>query len=147
MAVGVDTMNQVMDFYTTQSASLVATLILEEAELAAVNEKIAKVQHQLMMLGASSGPTVRRDITISLNVHSVTDELSLELSYVVSGASWQPAYDMRLACAEQVMPLIYYGMVTQKHGEDWIGCQLQLHNGTPTIDEIGREAWWEKMWR
>lgn len=85
------------------------------------------------MLGVSTLPTIRRDITISLNVLSVVDELWLELSYVVSGASWQPAYDMRLNHAEQVMSLTYYGLVTQNTGEDWSGCHLSLSTATPAI--------------
>lgn len=98
-----------------------------------LNEKISTIRRQLMELGVSTGPSIRRNITISVNILSDEHELALELSYVVSGASWQPAYDMRLDCAEQTMALVYYGLVTQSTGEDWNGCHISLSTATPAV--------------
>jgi hypothetical protein len=44
-------------------------------------------------------------------------EAALEVSYHVSGASWQPLYDLRLD--GERLAVSYLAEVTQQSGEDW----------------------------
>lgn len=65
---------------------------------------------------------------VSLEVAEEAD-LQLELSYVTVGASWHSTYDLRLA-GEQVT-LSWFGLVTQRTGEDWPECELKLSTARP----------------
>jgi uncharacterized protein (TIGR02231 family) len=63
----------------------------------------------------------------------------LELSYVVSGAGWSSVYDVRVD--GQRLALTWFGLVTQRTGEDWPETELLLStarpSGTASIPELG----------
>ena len=61
------------------------------------------------------------------------EEVVLKLSYVVSGASWYPVYDVRVNSDEHEVSLAYKAMVSQRTGEDWENIQLQLSTAKPHI--------------
>lgn len=56
-------------------------------------------------------------------------EAELEVSYVVPDAGWTSVYDARLA-GEQ-LTLTWFGLVTQRTGEDWPACELTLSTARP----------------
>jgi uncharacterized protein (TIGR02231 family) len=56
-------------------------------------------------------------------------EVDLEVSYLVSGASWSARYDARLV--DGVVTLTWFGMVSQTSGEDWPRCDLVLSTARP----------------
>ncbi|MFC4944485.1 DUF4139 domain-containing protein [Pseudonocardia sp. GCM10023141] len=89
----------------------------------------------------SSGRS-RRDAVIGVESDGA-GELELELTYVVDGAGWSPAYDARLDNAGQVA-LTWYGMVTQATGEDWPSCELTLSTARPAVSTAVPELdpWW-----
>lgn len=58
-------------------------------------------------------------------------KLTLELSGVVSQASWEPAYDVRLSADGRTAELVYRAMVRQKTGEDWTNTALVLSTARP----------------
>jgi uncharacterized protein (TIGR02231 family) len=65
-------------------------------------------------------------------------DLSVELTYVVSGAGWKPLYDMRLLEQEgekSVLEVGYLAQVTQQTGEDWQGVALTLSTARPALVE------------
>ncbi|MEQ4302237.1 DUF4139 domain-containing protein [Plantactinospora sp. B6F1] len=57
-------------------------------------------------------------------------EVRLELSYVVPGAGWTSSYDLRLV--DENLTLTWFGLVSQRTGEDWPECELQLSTARPT---------------
>jgi len=73
-------------------------------------------------------------------------ELTVELSYVVNGAGWQPLYDLRLSeeADKPVLEVSYLAQVTQQSGEDWREVALTLSTARPalaaTIPEL--EPWY-----
>ncbi|MFY1687081.1 mucoidy inhibitor MuiA family protein [Plantactinospora sp. WMMB782] len=56
-------------------------------------------------------------------------EVQLELSYVVQGAGWTSSYDLRLV--EETLTLTWFGLVSQRTGEDWPECELLLSTARP----------------
>jgi hypothetical protein len=71
-------------------------------------------------------------VTATLSVTEV--EVSFELAYVVSNASWSASYDIRVGGADRTtMVLTYFAEVVQKSGEDWDGCKLLLSTSNPAI--------------
>lgn len=57
--------------------------------------------------------------------------LTLELSGVVSQASWEPAYDVRLSSDARTAEMTYRALVYQQTGEDWSDAQLTLSTAQP----------------
>ncbi|MDT5025201.1 MAG: hypothetical protein QOE61_1627, partial [Micromonosporaceae bacterium] len=70
-------------------------------------------------------------------------DVELELSYVVTGAWWHSAYDVRLTPdgPGHSLALSWFGLVTQQTGEDWPECDLRLSTARPSgavsVPELG----------
>ena len=84
----------------------------------------------------------RRDAVVGIEADA-EGEVELELTYVVDGAGWSPAYDARLDEAGSVA-LTCFGMVVQATGEDWPACELTLSTARPAVSTSVPELdpWW-----
>jgi uncharacterized protein (TIGR02231 family) len=62
-------------------------------------------------------------------------ELSVELSYIISGAHWTPFYDLRLVEGEgqPTLELGYLAQVGQNTGESWEAVSLTLSTARPAM--------------
>jgi uncharacterized protein (TIGR02231 family) len=71
------------------------------------------------------------DLAATIGLH-LTEEatVELEVSYVVDSAGWHSAYDLRLEAEH--LTLTWYGLVTQRTGEDWPECDLRLSTARPS---------------
>jgi uncharacterized protein (TIGR02231 family) len=58
-----------------------------------------------------------------------TEVVDLEVSYLVDGAGWSSSYDLRLT--GDMLELSWYGLITQRSGEDWPECELSLSTARP----------------
>lgn len=139
---------------------LVATQIADLAASRLANaERRADAMHALHAareaLGRlqNSGRT-RRDALIGVEADA-EGEVELELSYVVGGASWSPAYDARLADQDGAqapaaqLALTWFGLVVQTTGEDWPECELTLSTARPAVSATVPELdpWWVDAFR
>ena len=106
------------------TTSMVAT----DAKLRDLNKKIEKVQNDLNALGLNQYSTYT--VTVPLETPTST-QLTLDLSYQVSNASWNPIYDARINTENSKLDLIQYGAVRQNSGEDWNGIKLTLSTAQP----------------
>ncbi|MEU4605536.1 DUF4139 domain-containing protein [Kribbella sp. NPDC023972] len=93
-----------------------------EARLAAADRRLAAVAQQRT--------PDRRSAAVALALDSEA-EVEIELSYVVSGAGWTSSYDVRLTGDQ--LTLHWYGLITQRTGEDWPECDLTLSTARPTV--------------
>ncbi len=84
----------------------------------------------------------RRDAVVEIEADAGA-EVELEVTYVVGGAGWSPAYDARLDEKETVA-LTCFGMVAQATGEDWPPCELTLSTARPAVSTRVPELdpWW-----
>jgi uncharacterized protein (TIGR02231 family) len=63
-------------------------------------------------------------------------DLAVELTYTVSGVSWQPIYDLRLVETGEAQPVLevdYLAQVTQRSGEAWQDVTLALSTARPAL--------------
>lgn len=72
--------------------------------------------------------------TVELNVE-VTREgtLDLDLTSIISQASWEPTYDARLASDGKSAELVFRALVRQQTGEDWHDVTLSLSTARPAL--------------
>lgn len=104
-------------------------------------DRLAAIDRQLTALSGGSRQPDRLAVEVTVAVDSpdavdpseVTGadpaEVQLELSYVVDGAGWQSSYDLRLV--DQTLTLTWFGLVSQRSGEDWPECELLLSTARP----------------
>jgi uncharacterized protein (TIGR02231 family) len=115
-------------------------LARHEEELA---EELAAVERSLEARQAAGEPD---RVTVTVELEREPDapedaEAELELSYVVTQASWESGYDIRLR-GDRVS-VTWHGMVTQDTGEDWPACELALSTARPaaTVGVPELEPW------
>jgi uncharacterized protein (TIGR02231 family) len=102
-------------------------LQIERREL---QREIIKLQKELEQVRAPrSLERYRADIELDV---AQPGALELELSYVVSGAGWQPLYDLRVSEDAQI-ELNYLAEVSQRTGEDWTDVHLALSTAKPAV--------------
>lgn len=75
----------------------------------------------------------RSTFSVSIPVETATaTSLTVELSYQVPNATWQPLYDARLSTeGKGDLKLTQFGAVSQRTGEDWTGITLSLSTAQP----------------
>lgn len=59
--------------------------------------------------------------------------LTVDISAVTPRASWEPAYDVRLAPDGKTAELTFRAMVRQQTGEEWEGVELSLSTARPAV--------------
>jgi uncharacterized protein (TIGR02231 family) len=100
-----------------------------------LDRRLQKLRGELDQLCGAKG----RERYIALVEVEVTQagELAVELTYVVSGAGWEPLYDVRLLEGEEgrLLEVGYLAQVTQRTGEDWAGVALALSTARPALAE------------
>src|SRR3989440_958702 len=97
----------------------------------------AKLRELARKQGSSDPDRLAALITIEL---AQAGEFSLELSYLVMGASWHPQYDVRVQkTAEQKegeVELTYVGVVQQSTSERWENVGLALSTARPSLAAV-----------
>lgn len=104
----------------------------------------AAAQAELDRLRASR--RARRDVRIAVEADAA-DQITVDITYLVHGASWICAYDARVEVGTDgagPLALTWYGIITQATGEDWPACELTLSTARPglagAVPEL--DPWW-----
>ena len=92
-------------------------------------ERLAAAERRLAAVSQQRTPD-RRSAAVALALDSEAG-VEIELSYVVPAAAWTSSYDVRLT--GERLTLNWYGLVTQRTGEDWPECDLTLSTARPTV--------------
>lgn len=117
-----------------------------------VGEGIGRVEEQLYDAEAAKKPLMSRLAALKKELEQARGDrkkevrsvvvaieadrkmtFSLDLSYLVSQARWEPSYDVRLAADGKDAELVYRAQVWQKTGEDWPGVKLSLSTASPQV--------------
>jgi uncharacterized protein (TIGR02231 family) len=65
--------------------------------------------------------------------------VEIDLSCIVYGPSWTPAYTVRVSSDDKKMNLIFNAYVRQNTGESWDGVTLKLSTAVPSIGGVAPE--------
>ncbi len=120
-----------------QIAELDAELLKLEAEGRLIARRLEKLRKELEQLRAAR-PRERYQAIVELEVLEA-GELEVELTYMVSNASWKPLYDLRLEDQEDAAPSLeigYLAQVSQNTAEDWPELALTLSTARPALAAI-----------
>jgi uncharacterized protein (TIGR02231 family) len=94
---------------------------------------LEKLKNQINQL---HGARPRQRYAASVEVEVLeAGELTVELDYVVSGASWKPLYDIRFSDrgSQAEIAVTYLAEVSQSTGEDWDNIALALSTARPAL--------------
>lgn len=105
-----------------------------EVELKHVQQEIEAIRRELAQIQGNVLPDrLAAVVTVMLEE---AGEFELELSYLVTGASWHPQYDVRVQMkgekGEGEVELTYVGVVQQSSGERWENIGLALSTARPS---------------
>lgn len=89
-----------------------------------------KVLEQRREQADQTAPNETRKVVVTVSAAQPTT-LDSVLSYVVSGAAWQPVYDARYDTASGKLSLSYFGQISQNTPEDWTNVALTLSTAQP----------------
>jgi uncharacterized protein (TIGR02231 family) len=100
-----------------------------------LERRLQKVRNELSRV-QGSGKRERYTAVVEVEVTQAGD-LTVELTYVVSKAGWQPLYDVRLLeeDGKSMLEVGYLAQVTQRSGEDWTDVALTLSTARPALAE------------
>lgn len=94
-------------------------------------EKRAAVIRSEMNKLSRPRSTVSKAILVTL-ISEEPMKVQCSVTYIVPAASWVPAYDVRYLPDTNQVEVVYYGVVSQRTGEDWNNVELELSTATPT---------------
>lgn len=93
--------------------------------------RLEKLENELQQLHSASG---REKYSAAVEVEVAEGgNLTLEVTYVVSDASWTPLYDLRLSADSAELETGYLADVAQSTGEAWDGVSLTLSTARPAL--------------
>eukprot|EP00029_Vermamoeba_vermiformis_P008284 TRINITY_DN3828_c0_g1_i1.p1 TRINITY_DN3828_c0_g1~~TRINITY_DN3828_c0_g1_i1.p1 ORF type:complete len:487 (+),score=161.09 TRINITY_DN3828_c0_g1_i1:691-2151(+) len=130
-----DEVSAFMNFYQDQLERL-------DKKFRGFNAEVTKLNKEKAVLTAEMNANRlavnywTRQVTISLYSPGSTN-LTLQVSYVVSGASWQSSYDVRVTTktddGKPKCALQYYGVITNGTGENWNNVSMALSTARPSL--------------
>eukprot|EP00962_Isochrysis_galbana_P054585 scaffold26185_cov95-Isochrysis_galbana.AAC.1 len=147
---------ELLSFHATAASDHSSARFRIEAERAALGARIEAAEAALRRMWPPHRPRTKtsRDVQILVRVDEAAPAgkaggggdgggepepssapLALLLTYMVSGASWEPSYDLRVETSGKEGPhmgLTYLGLVCNASGEDWIQCGLSLSTAKPS---------------
>ncbi len=129
MELNPDTWGAAVDSLSAKMSENLKSDLALGIKIREVNERIQKVQNDLRQLRTGQKQTYSVTIPFESDKPST---LNVELSYQISGVSWQPIYDARLDVKKKTLELVQYGSVWQRTGEDWEDVELTLSTAQPS---------------
>lgn len=104
----------------------------ERERMAEVERTLGELRRKIALAKAEGAPESTTSRVVSARISAAAaGELTLRLAYAVPGASWSPAYDVRLK--ERKAEVTCFGSVRQATGEDWTGAALTLSTARPAL--------------
>ena len=121
-----------LEFLGKQMASYDVNLRTNQVLIDEISREIKDIDLQIN--GARNDSNARiREARIHCFSQLIDTPSQIRLTYLVSGASWEPAYDVRIATDMTGVNVSSMGQVKQRTGEDWNNVKLVLSTSMPQI--------------
>jgi uncharacterized protein (TIGR02231 family) len=125
-----DDTQKLLGFLGQQYLSYATALANAERKSARLHREREAIQFRYEELSGSNLPTELYNVIVAVGVQGAGD-FELEVSYLTTGAGWQPLYDVRANAPYSKISLSYLAQVTQNTGEDWNNVRLTLSTAKP----------------
>ena len=105
------------------------------AALRRVDEQIVALEHALAQASDATkvrGHELSKTITAQVTrARGTSEEIDLELSYLIEGARWTPHYTCFISQDGQLATIQMRALIAQRSGEDWRDVELELSTADP----------------
>ncbi len=118
-------------FVFEQREEIAQKTLALEGEKEAIEASLSTLERKRRELTHGSNK-VMRDAAVSLDA-AKAGPAKVDLSYLVSGVSWSPAYSVRLNDKHNRIRLEYHAALSQMSGEDWGDVELTLSTSHPKM--------------
>jgi uncharacterized protein (TIGR02231 family) len=112
-----------------------------ELALRTLEPKLAQARARKNALAAAS---TRKSYVVEV-IAACSGTAEVQLTYLVGGASWAPAYEARLGDGDAI-DLVTFGTITQATGEQWKGARITLSTAVPRQNATPPEIGALKLW-
>jgi uncharacterized protein (TIGR02231 family) len=117
------------DFYRARIKEINSEILRLDTKLTELNLVLTKSNQQLIELNAKANqPTA--EVTVLINTTAKITS-TIELHYLVTGAGWQPSYDLRAEDVDKPIQLTYRAKVYNNTGVDWNDVKVKLSTADP----------------
>lgn len=129
------------DFYRLRLNEIKQAKLELSVELDLAEEKIKELYIQMNQSVSKKrlpGSTILIHVEVARDVDAV-----LNVSYYISSAGWEPAYDFRLEDISKPVQVVYNANVFQSSGENWENANIKLSTVDPslTADKPQLDPW------
>ena len=126
----VQAMQGFFEMYGTETSKISNRWREIEFALRDLDKQRGDLSNQLSLLQQPAAPNTRSAI---VTVEATdTGTAQLQVTYLISGAGWEPQYDAYADPDTQKVDLTYYGVVRQTTGENWDDVALTLSSAQPS---------------
>ena len=126
---------ELVRFVRERDTEVKAEMRAIERDKRGIERRLSKLEKELAEQ-QSSRPRTRNQALVEVEV-TEPGAFTLELTYVVSRASWQPLYDVRLGDGggERGLDVTCQALVRQSTGEAWKGAALTVSTARPALSQ------------
>ncbi|MFI8380218.1 mucoidy inhibitor MuiA family protein [Leeuwenhoekiella sp. NPDC079379] len=132
--LSIEKVKQISTYYRERSTEIQNIIYTHNRELQDLTQKIEDYRQQMSKLDDSQ-KEMRGEITVKLQSER-SNNLNLELTYIIQNAGWFPLYDIRAANTSSPIQLNYKASVYQQSGIDWEDVKLVLSTGDPNTNNL-----------
>ncbi|MFA6601064.1 MAG: mucoidy inhibitor MuiA family protein [Candidatus Omnitrophota bacterium] len=121
----------IADYMETGFSDVFVKMQQIETEMRKLDEDLDRLRRELYELNNFSN-RAKKTVWIDLEAKTA-GSFTLELSYRVGGASWEPLYEARTKSEGAEVDFSVFAMVRQQTGENWDNVRLSLSTARPAV--------------
>lgn len=127
-------LTEMLDYYRKRLDYLDSEIRNFNYEYIKLEERLKKIEIELKNFNQNQLKT-KNQVELRIYVPKKA-ELNISFSYIVFGASWRPAYDLRADTETKKIKISYDAVIQQNTGEEWNDTELKLSTAKPHISAI-----------
>ena len=132
--IGLGETTELISFLGQRYGEFSGALADHEMQRQELDQKLNFLYEQLKKL-QNHRPLESCKVTITIAVET-SGEFQLEISYLVSQASWKPVYDLAAMSESNRVNITYLAEIQQTTGENWKNINLTLSTAKPEIASL-----------
>lgn len=130
-AVAIAELKLAADFYRSRIKEINAELFKLDKKTDAASERLTKLNNELKELNGKINPPTAEITVLLATTAKITTKI--ELKYLVSGAGWQPNYDLIAEDVNKPIELKYRAKVFNNTSVDWTNVKIKLSTSNPSL--------------
>jgi uncharacterized protein (TIGR02231 family) len=131
-SVSVDELKALASYYSTRVKAIKKEYLGLNRKESKLKEIRSRIQNQMGQMNVNKSTPVGM-ITVEITSNS-SKTANFELSYVVTGVSWTPIYDIFSEGLDKNVKIVYKANVVQNTGVNWKNVKLTINTGNPNTN-------------